>query len=107
MTTGHLLIPNPRRVAAGKLNQRKRKGLTPAGRERVRQAALRDRPWQFSTGPRTTAGKAKVALNGKHRQLGPRSLREIQRELAEFRKLLGDMREARAAVADALHLGRE
>ena len=53
--------PNPKRVAAGRLNRAKRKGLTPEGRERLRQLALKHQPWQFSTGPRSAAGKAKVA----------------------------------------------
>jgi hypothetical protein len=59
--------PNPRRVAAGRQNRAKRKGLTPAGRERLRQAALRSRPWQFVTGPRTAAGTARSAQNGRSR----------------------------------------
>jgi hypothetical protein len=102
MTTEKLSEPSPRRVAAGRLNQLKCKGLTPAGRERVRQAALRDRPWQFSTGPRTTAGKAKVALNGKRRQLGLLSIREIRRNLAEYRGLLEELRDSRAMVSSIL-----
>ena len=56
--------PNPRRVAAGRLNRAKCQGLTEAGRQRLREAALANRPWQFSTGPRTAAGKA---LRGRDR----------------------------------------
>ena len=92
------VVPNPRRIAAGRLNRQKRKGLTPAGRERLRQAALRNRPWRFATGPRTPAGKARVALNGRIRQLGPRSVREIRRDLAGLRKLVSEMGAARATV---------
>jgi hypothetical protein len=62
------LRPNPRRVIAGKLNQLKCKGLTPAGRARLRQAALAHRPWTFSTGPRTPEGKARSARNGRGRR---------------------------------------
>lgn len=91
-------VPDPNRVAAGKRNRLKRKGLTPDGRERLRQAALKHRPWRFSTGPRTQAGKAQMVLNGKKRQRGARSLREIQRDLAEVRALLHEMRAARKAV---------
>jgi len=98
MATKQLTIPNPRRVAAGRLNQQKRKGLSPAGRERLRQSALQNQPWLFSTGPRTAAGKAKSILNGKLRQLGPRSVREIQRDLAGLRKLVSEMGAARATV---------
>ena len=79
--------PNPRRVAAGKLNRAKRRGLTPAGVERLRQAALRDRPWEHATGPLTQAGKAKSAANGRWRQRGAQSIREVRRELAG----LGDL----------------
>jgi hypothetical protein len=91
-------VPNPRRVAACRLNRAKRKGLTPEGREKLRNAALQNRPWRFSTGPQTPAGKAKVALNGKKRQLGPRSVREVRADLAGLRALLDDMQAARAAV---------
>jgi hypothetical protein len=100
------VVPNPRRTAAGRLNRQKRKGLTPAGRERLRQAALRNRPWRFATGPRTPAGKARVALNGKIRQLGPRSVREIRRDLAGLRRLVNEMCAARAATAGALQIAR-
>jgi hypothetical protein len=89
-------VPNPRKLAACRLNLAKRKGLTPEGRERLRQAALRNRPWRFSTGPRTPEGKAKMVINGKRRQLGPRSVREVRADLAGLRQLLEDMRAARA-----------
>ena len=91
--------PNPRRVAAGTLNRAKRKGLTPAGREQLRQAALRNQPWRFATGPRTATGKVVAARNGKKRQLGLVSLRELKAELADLRALAGEMREARRLAA--------
>lgn len=87
--------PNPRRVAAGRLNAAKRKGLTEAGRERLRQAALRNQPWRHSTGPRTPEGRAKVAQNGKARQKGPHSVREIRADLASLRSLAKEMQEVR------------
>jgi hypothetical protein len=59
-------------------------------------AALKNQPWRFSTGPRTAAGKAQMVLNGKKRQLGPRSVREVRADLAGLRQLLEDMRAARA-----------
>jgi hypothetical protein len=68
------------------------KGLSPQGREKLRQSALLSQPWRFSTGPRTPAGKAQAALNGKRRQLGIRSVREIKADLANVRNLLGEMR---------------
>lgn len=90
---------NPKRVAAGRANRAKRGPLTPAGRERMRQAALANRPWVHSTGPKTEAGKRQAARNGKARQLGPESVREVRRELHDLRHLLGDWREERRAAA--------
>lgn len=89
--------PNPKRVAAGRLNWLKRKGLTPAGRERLRRAALANRPWQYATGPRTTEGKAKAAANGRTRQFGLVSLRELKADLRQLRILLINMADARRA----------
>jgi hypothetical protein len=74
----------------------KRKGLTPRGMDKLRQSALLHQPWRFSTGPRTPAGKAQAALNGKRRQLGVRSVREIKADLADVRSLLREMRDSRA-----------
>lgn len=90
--------PNPKRVAAGRLNRAKRKGLTPEGRERLRQSALKNQPWRFSTGPRSPAGKAKVALNGRKRQNGPVSVRELRAQVADLRKLAAEMQEGRKLV---------
>src|SRR5437762_12387530 len=84
--------PNPKRVAAGRLNRAKRKGLTPEGRERLRQSALKHKPWRLSTAPRTPEGKAQVALNGKSRQLGLCSGREARADVAELRGLLPQLR---------------
>ena len=63
--------PNPRRVEAGRRNQKKWRGFSADGLRRLRQAALDHRPWQHSTGPRTAAGKARSAANGRIRQKGP------------------------------------
>jgi hypothetical protein len=90
--------PNPARVAAGRLNRTKRKGITPEGRERLRRAALANKPWLLATGPKTAAGKAKVALNGKRRQIGPLSVRETRADLRAVRALLRQMRQARAVA---------
>jgi hypothetical protein len=97
--------PNPKRAEAAKLNRMKRRGLTPEGRERLRQAALENRPWRFSTGPRTPEGKARVALNGKARQKGPVSVRQLRAQLADLRGLLADMRANRQMVDAAYSEG--
>jgi hypothetical protein len=89
-------------VAAGKLNHAKRRGLTPEGRERLRQAALVGRPWQHATGPRTPEGKATSALNARARQKAERSVREVRRSVAELTSLVGDMARVRGLVADLL-----
>ena len=53
---------------------------------------LKHKPWRFSTGPTTAAGKARMAANGKKRQIGPRSVREIRADLADLRDLMDQMR---------------
>ena len=75
-------FPNPKRVAAGYRNRLQRQGVTEAGRKRLRDAALANKPWLHSTRPRTAAGKARAALNGKGRQVDEVSQRAVRRELA-------------------------
>ena len=58
---------NPRRVAAGRANRQKRGPLTEEGRARLSEAARRHRPWEHATGPRTAAGRAQAARNGRCR----------------------------------------
>jgi hypothetical protein len=87
--------PNPRRVAAGKENRKRRGPLTPEGRLRLGDAARRHRPWDHATGPRSPAGKIQAAKNGKLRRLGPRSVREVRAEMAELLLLLKVMEEVR------------
>ena len=84
-------LPNPRRVAAGKRNRLKWPGLTAAGREKLRQTALANKPWLRSTGPRTREGKTKSAANGKLRQKGPISVRSLRKELADVTELIEQM----------------
>ena len=94
--------PNPKRVEAGRKNRSKRQGLTPEGRERLRRAALLHRPWEHATGPRSAAGKARSAANGKVRQKGPESARERRSALRAIRLLcqaMTSMREVLAAVS--------
>jgi hypothetical protein len=90
--------PNPRRVAAGKENRKKRGPLTERGRERLRDAILHNKPWLRSTGPRTPAGKARVAENGRVRQRGPKSIRQLKVEAGDVRMLINSMRKGRALV---------
>jgi hypothetical protein len=95
--------PNPKRVAAGRLNRLKRGPITTEGRERLRQAALAHQPWQHSTGPCTAAGKVKAAVNGKRRQTSEHSVREARRSLAEFTTLAHGLSQARRLIAELLH----
>jgi hypothetical protein len=97
--------PNPRRVAAGRLNRLKRRGLTPAGRERLRLLALAGRPWEQATGPRTPQGKARSALNGKARQQGGRSVREVRALFGGLGGLLHDLAAGRRLVQGLLGRG--
>ena len=65
-----------KQVEANRRNWAKWKGLTPEGRERLRQAALRNKPWKHSTGPRTPEGQARSRANalgagGRARTLQP------------------------------------
>jgi hypothetical protein len=94
--------PNPKRVAAGRLNRMKRGPVTPEGRQRLREAALRNRPWDHATGPRTPAGKAQAAKNGKRRQTGQRSVREIRADVADVAAIIRQMRQGRALIERAL-----
>jgi hypothetical protein len=93
--------PNPKRVEVGRRNRAKRKGLTPEGREKLRQSALKHRPWRYATGPRTPEGKAKAALNARRRQVGDLSVRELQRQLANVNRLFDGLVAVRQMVAEA------
>ena len=44
--------------------QRKPYRLSPRGLKSLREAALRNQPWNHSTGPRTGEGKARSRMNG-------------------------------------------
>lgn len=87
-------VPNPKRVAAGKRNRALWTGFTCEGLERLRKGALKHKPWLTSTGPRTLAGKARAARNGMKKQSGPKSVRQIKKELADLRVLMLGMQEA-------------
>lgn len=85
--------PNPKQVAAGRRNQQKWKGISPEGLRKLRETALLNKPWKRSTGPRTAAGKARSAANGKTRQKGPKSVREARAEVAGIMEQVRFMRE--------------
>jgi hypothetical protein len=91
-------VKSDRRGGQGR-GQGRREGLQPGGRERLRHAALANQPWRFSTGPRTPEGKARVALNGKLRQAGPFSVRELRKGLVGLRDLAESLRELRGLAA--------
>jgi len=94
--------PNPKRVAAGRRNWLTRRGLTPEGAAKLRHAALAHRPWQYSTGPRTLTGKEQARCNGKVRQKGHRSVREVRQLLAEVEALATEMAVSRRVVPQRL-----
>jgi hypothetical protein len=95
--------PNPKRVAAGRINRLKCKPITDARREQMRQQAREHKPWKSSTGPKTPAGKAQSVLNGKKRQKGKLSLAE-QRQIAieGWNALIGIMQATRQVVDNFL-----
>lgn len=74
-------VPNPKRQTAGRLNRQKREGLTDAGRQRLRDSAATNRPWQHSTGPKSGLGKLRAAQNGRKRQQGATSIRQMKADL--------------------------
>jgi hypothetical protein len=80
--------PNPRRVAAGKINGPKRDPLCDASLARLRAAALANRPWRFATGPKTVEGRARAASNGRRRHIGPLSVRQARAEIAKVRSMI-------------------
>lgn len=90
--------PNPNRVAAGRRNRCKRRGLSDAGRERLREAARKHKPWLHSTGPRTREGKAIAAANGRYNQSGPISIRSLRAELASLRGFTRSMQATRRSI---------
>jgi hypothetical protein len=80
-------------VIAGRRNRSKRPALSVDARQRLREAAIRNQPWLKSTGPTSNAGKAIVAMNGRGRQKGPRSVRQIRADLADVTELIGSLKE--------------
>lgn len=87
--------PNPKRVAAGRRNRKLRGPLTAEGREKLREAAVRNRPWERSTGPKTPEGKARSAANGRKRRGGKASGQRVRAKLADADALMKHMAKLR------------
>jgi hypothetical protein len=62
-------------------------------------AARQNQPWLNSTGPKTAAGKARSAANGKLRQTGALSVREVRALTAEAYGQVDALLELRRAMA--------
>jgi hypothetical protein len=82
--------------------------VTDETRARWRAAALKNQPSRHSTGPKTPAGKAQAVRNGKKRQTGELSHRElralakqmrafVRQSAAEFKELEGALRRQEAS----------
>ena len=95
---------NPRRVAAGRANRMKRRGLTAEGRQRLRLAALANRPWEHSTGPRTPEGKSRSAANVKIQWAGRESACEVKALVSGTNELVARLAEARRLVLERLEM---
>ncbi len=87
--------PDPRRVEIGRRNQTRWKGHTADGLERLRQAAMRNKPWLFSTGPRTPEGKARCAANGRKLCRDVLSIPEVRAEIAQANAMIAELIELR------------
>lgn len=88
-------VPNPRRVSAGRLNRARRRGLSEAGRERLRESALRVQPWKFAIGQKSAAARQQSVRNGKVRQNGILSVRECRTLTMELTADLWQIRQIR------------
>lgn len=87
--------PNPRRITAGRHNRLFRGPLSDEGRQRLRAAIFRIQPWIRATGPKTTAGKQRSAANGRLRQCGKQSVRQLRAELADVGLIVSSLRQYR------------
>ena len=93
---------NPRRVAAGRLNRQKRGPLSEESRAKLSEAAHHSQPWRYSTGPKTADGKAQAVLNGKRRQVHPRSVRELRSDVEDVHSIIRAMRQCRASAEELM-----
>ena len=95
-------LSNMPRAEQSQQIRRRNRIFTPEDRERRWQSALAHRPWQHSTGPRTAAGKAKVAANARCLQKGEKSVRQLRAELADIETLLCEMSDTRRAIVQPI-----
>lgn len=87
-------MASQRKIEANRANLLKSKGLTPEGRERLRQAARRNRPWEHSTGPRTPEGKARCSLNAMLGGCETADQRGFRLEAVRLLRAIADRRKA-------------
>jgi hypothetical protein len=76
----------------------KQQPLSPDARQRIREATLRNQPWLRSTGPRTEAGKAIVAQNGRKTQKDARSVPQVRADIAGINDLIRQIAELRSQL---------
>jgi hypothetical protein len=75
-------------------------------REKRRQTTLAVRPWEHATGPRTEAGKQRAAQNGKVRQRGELSVRDLRAALGPVLALAQQMATTRDEILQLLQKAR-
>ena len=80
------------------MNIRLRRPWSPEDRARQRQNALRFRPWEHATGPKTPEGKRRSAANGPRYQRQPGSQRAVRASLADVRALISASQNLRKAL---------
>ena len=81
----HAWCKNPLLVAAGRMNGRLRRPWTDRDRQVQRENALRQEPWQFTTGPKTEEGRRQSAANGRKHRAKPGSRRSVRALLKQMR----------------------
>ena len=70
----------------------------------MRLAALANRPWEHSTGPRTPEGKSRSAANVKIRWAGLGSACEVKALVSGADELLARLVEARKLILERLEM---
>lgn len=86
------------RQKAGRENRKKWRGISPEGREKLRRSALSSRPWEHSTGPRTTEGKRISRANGlKH---GGRAFAVLPEHIKDFILALREAERGEGPIPD-------